>query len=567
MGRGRVSTRCVALLVVLMSLWTQANAGCPNWSPAQASRAMAELGERIAEWDEAYYQRGERLVEDSLYDQSRRRLDDWSACFDGPGTPIPPRESQGAEPHPVAQTGLDKLADHDALGRWMQRRHHHGLWVQPKVDGVAVTLIYERGELAGALSRGDGITGQDWLHHARRIPAVPQRLSEPPATRIVLQGELYHRRDAHVQAERGSDGARSAIIGLMARRQLSPDDADQIGLFVWDWPEGPETLDRRLDALHAWGLQDSRHYTQSVSSPRDVVEWRQRWYRQALPFATDGIVIRQSSHPAPHQWQPGPPAWAVAWKYPASQSLAMVRGVDFSIGRTGQITPVLQLYPTSLDDRTIRRVSLGSLDQWKAQDIRPGDQVVIRLAGLTIPRFERVLIRHEPRETISPPDPGAYHPLSCLRLAPGCESQFLARLTWLSSRDGLNMPGIGEGSWKRLIEAGLIEGLLDWQALSEAQLATASGVGAVRARQWRETFDAAASRPLPRWLRALGMPAVEDSLLRDTRGEIRLEELRRRPHGAWRQHAGIGEVTADQLVAFFGDPEVRAWLDNLDAVR
>lgn len=359
---------------------------CPDTAPDDAS--VEQLAERVAAWDEAYYQRGERLVEDALYDQARQRLERWQVCR-GKRSADTPHEPDGPLHHPVAQTGLAKLDDQASLARWMQRRQAHSLWVQPKVDGVAVTLVYERGQLVQAISRGDGERGSDWLPHLRQAPHVAQRLTAPYPARVVLQGELYLRLDDHVQAEHGSAGARSAIIGLMSRHAWQTEDAERVGLFVWDWPDGPAGMQQRLDRLTAWGFDDSVAMTQAVTRADEVATWRQRWYRGALPFATDGIVVRQSQRPDAEAWQAAAPAWAVAWKHPAQQALAEVRGIEFRVGRTGQITPVLRLMPTVLDDRTIRRVSLGSLAQWQRHDIRPGDHVTIRLAGLTIPSSSR----------------------------------------------------------------------------------------------------------------------------------------------------------------------------------
>ncbi|MFC3283526.1 NAD-dependent DNA ligase LigB [Litchfieldella rifensis] len=548
------------LLLLLGSLAPLAaqSSECPKWTSAQAHQTLDALQTRIARWDDAYYRRGERLVEDSVYDQARRTLTTWQACFDSPAAPTVPMDDSGRVSHPIAQTGLAKLDGHQALATWMHRRRHDALWVQPKVDGVAVTLVYTERRLTAAISRGDGLSGQDWLPHAQRIAAIPRQLPASAPARVILQGELYHRRRAHIQAELGSDGARSAIVGLMSRHELDIDGASQIGLFVWDWPNGPDPMQERLAMLGAWGFADSAYYSQPVVDVDEVGHWRQRWYRSELPFATDGVVIRQNTRPDAADWRPRPPEWAVAWKHPARRSLAVVRDVDFRIGRTGNITPVLQLYPTQLDDRTIRHVSLGSLAQWRDWEVRPGDQVMIRLAGLTIPQLDEVLTRTAPRPALSVPDPERYHPLSCLRLSGDCEEQFLARLTWLSSHHGLDMPGIGEGTWQRLIDAGLVEELLDWQTLTPAQLEVLPEVGETRAANWHDSFQATHEQPLGSWLAALGMPPVAESVLHDPDGRINLAALQARERHDWQRYPGIGATTADRLVAFFTHPEIEA---------
>ncbi|MDN3520319.1 NAD-dependent DNA ligase LigB [Halomonas ramblicola] len=536
------------LLVVGWLFSASVLAACPD--PAPSAAEFAALAQRIAEWDEAYYRRGESPVSDDVYDQARARLDEWRDCQPAialPEAAVPDRPG-GEAAHPVPQTGLAKLPDAAAVGRWLERRDD--AWIQPKVDGVAVTLVYRGGELVRAISRGDGRRGQDWTARVRRLPAVPQRL--PEAVDAVLQGELYRRLAEHVQAEAGDAGARARVTGLMARERLDDAAAAEVGLFVWDWPDGPATLRARLEGLAALGFADTVDFTHPVSDPAGVERRRDAWYRGPLPFATDGVVLRQASRPYGQAWRAEPPAWAVAWKHPPREALAEVRGVEFRVGRTGRITPLLHLLPVELEGRTIRRVGVGSLERWQALDIRPGDLVVIALAGLTIPRLESVAWRGVERPAVAAPDPRDYHALSCLRLTEGCEAQFLERLAWLSGADGLDLPGVGPGTWRALVDAGLVEGLLDWLALEGAELRQAHGVGEARAETLRQAFAAARSRPFAAWLAALGPPPGWDA--GDTPDWATLAGRTGRD---WRRRSGIGEERAEALVDFFAHPELR----------
>ncbi|HAF92997.1 MAG TPA: DNA ligase B, partial [Pseudomonas sp.] len=174
---------------------------CPQWSAERAEQEIATLAARVAEWDDAYHRRGVALIDDELYDQARARLDSWQRCFPGPiASPDALATAGGPLVHPVAQTGLNKLADERAVADWMRTRKD--LWIQPKVDGVAVTLVYRDGVLQRLISRGDGRSGQDWTRHARLIPTLTRRL--PSQGELILQGELYWRLDGHIQAEHGS---------------------------------------------------------------------------------------------------------------------------------------------------------------------------------------------------------------------------------------------------------------------------------------------------------------------------------------------------------------------------
>ncbi|NWN83569.1 MAG: NAD-dependent DNA ligase LigB [Halomonas sp.] len=548
---------CLLMLLLVLSapvLLAAPAASAPCQAPP-SSGALATLLARLAEWDDAYYRRGESPVSDAIYDQARARLEAWRRCFpDRVSTLTPPSHPPGESVHPVVQTGLAKLDDADAVARWLGRRSD--TWIQPKVDGVAVTLAYRDGRLEAAVSRGDGETGQDWTERAQRLPAVPNRLPEPLDG--VLQGELYLRLTAHVQAERGAAGARADISGLMARDTLSDGEAARVGFFVWDWPDGPAQMAERLTRLSALGFVDTARFTHPVADLAAVTRWRRDWFQGALPFATDGVVLRQASRPGPGRWRAEPPDWAVAWKHPPREALGEVRGVAFRIGRTGRITPLLHLHPVTLEGRTIRRVSVGSLSRWQALDIRPGDHVIIVLAGLTIPRLEGVAWRAAERRPLTVPDPARYHALSCLRPTPGCEKQFLERLAWLSGPEALDLAGVGPGTWEALIEAGLIEGMLDWTGLDRQALRRARGIGEVRAGSLAATFATAGEAPFARWLQALGAPpGVEAALPADW------HTLGRHAEDYWRAMPGIGPGRAAGLVAFFAHPEVRRLAERL----
>jgi len=535
-------------------------ADCPDWSPTQARQELGALHDRLDGWNHAYRVSGQSPVDDAVYDQAKKRLAQWSRCFpaQAPAPLAHLADASGSARSPVAQTGLAKLPDAAALAAWMHEHGDDDLWVQPKADGVAVTLLYLDGQLRQATSRGDGLHGSDWLAKAQDIDAIPKHLPHAPA-RVVLQGEIYWRLPGHVQADDGGANARSAVAGALARDTLDAGTAAQIGLFVWDWPSGPADMPARLAGLKAMGLSDSVTYTYPVKTLDDVKRWREQWYRHAMPFAADGTVVRQGHRPPASTWPAAPPDWAVAWKYPAASALAEVRAVDFTVGRSGRITPVLELAPVQLDDHRVQRVSVGSLQRWQQLDIRPGDQVEVVLAGLTIPRLQSVVWRTQQRAAVTPPDPQAHDRLSCWQIAAGCEQQFRARLLWLGGKQGLQLDGLGVDTWQALIDAGLIHGLLDWMNLTPEQLAAVPGLGSTRAAALAQTFAAARDRPFARWLRALGMPAS------GIEGLSGWAALSSRAAGDWESLDGIGAGRANQLVEFFSHPEVRAQAARLHA--
>ncbi|QJP98054.1 NAD-dependent DNA ligase LigB [Pseudomonas fluorescens] len=552
-----LATLRLFFLFLLFSIHLGTFAGdCPDWAADRARTQITALQQQIDQWDDAYHRKGRSIIADELYDQSRIRLGEWRECFKLPSPSKPLRTASGPVAHPIAHTGLDKLHDAADIEAWLRDRKE--VWVQPKVDGVAVTLIYRSGRLQQAISRGDGIRGQDWTASAQKISAIPQQLTQP--LDLSVQGELYWRLNDHIQARIGSANARATVAGLMGRKDLSAEQAAGIGLFVWDWPLGPSSLRDRIAGLAALGFVTTESYSHPVSGLADAQQWRDHWYRSPLPFASDGVVLRQSQRPPAERWQARSPYWAVAWKYPFAQALADVRKVNFKIGRTGRITPVLELAPVRLDDRQIKRVSVSSLKRWQELDIRPGDQVAISLAGLTIPRLDSVVLRSTERVELNVPLASDFHPLSCWQPTPGCESQFLARLTWLGGKQGLALPHVGRGTWEKLLDTGRLNSLLDWLTLEEPELAKIAGLGERSSARLHHSFHSARQRPFTQWLKALGLPPTGQASLADS-----WQALAQRNTEQWQAEPGIGPGRAAQLSAFFRDPQVLALSETLRA--
>ena len=541
----------LAALISALPAWAWAEA-CPDNVHLQ----LETLSRQIQQWDDSYHRQGQSLISDELYDQARKRLAHWQECArqQPPKADNPLASARGTLRHPVAHTGLQKLPGEPAVSDWLSTRRD--VWVQPKVDGVAVTLVYRQGRLHQLISRGDGLLGHDWSASAAKIPGIVQQL--PDAVDVVLQGELYWRLNHHVQALKGGLNARSKVAGLMNRRQLSDAEAAGIGLFVWAWPDGPKDFTERLATLARWGFSDSQQYSQPVASISEAAHWRTHWYNAALPFASDGVVLHQAARAPAERWQASAPYWSVAWKYPAIKALALVRNVHFRVGRTGRITPILELEPVRLDDRQISRVSASSLKRWQALDIRPGDHVSISLAGQVIPRLDEVILRNETRVDLQVPDPQDFHALSCWQLDPGCEDQLLARLTWLSGKHGLALPHMGRETWNVLIQAGLIAGFLDWLTLDAAELATIEGLGERTRARVLDSIQSARQRPFLQWLCALGIPPAARNNL-----EGNWQTLVAKDPQAWLASDGIGPGRAAQLSAFFRDPQIQALAETL----
>ncbi len=282
------------ILLLFIATVTGAQATCPAWAPARAEREITQLTAQISRWNDDYWRRGASEVNDGVYDQLSARLTQWQRCFgyaEG-GESAPPRLLSGVM-HPVAHTGVQKLADARAVSQWMAGKRH--LWVQPKVDGVAVTLVYHQGRLQQAISRGDGLKGEDWTEKARHIPAIPKTVTGRLAE-SVLQGEIFLQRSDHIQKQMGGMNARAKVAGALMQQGESKTLAN-LGVFIWAWPDGPQSMEERLTLLSQAGFSLAQRYSKSVTQVDDIARWRDRWFTSPLPFVTDGVVIRSADEP------------------------------------------------------------------------------------------------------------------------------------------------------------------------------------------------------------------------------------------------------------------------------
>ena len=545
MHKGLLHLGC--LLLGSLILPAVAGTACPDWSRQEAQPQIRHLQQQLQQWDQAYHVEGRSLVADEIYDQAREQLRHWQQCAGGaPDTVRLPDDVRFTRLHRYTQMGLDKLSAQQ-LQQWLQGRQD--LWVQPKLDGVAVTLVYRRGRLQQAISRGDGRKGQDWLAHALLIDAIPKQL--PEAMDAHLQGELYQKLQQHVQSSANNQRPRSAVAGWLNRNRLDAATGQQIGVFIWEWPDGPEQMEERLEQLAAMGFADSQRYSQPAASFDSISHWRNRWFNSPLPFATDGVVIRQGTRPADQLQHAYPPQWAVAWKYPLSQAVARINSFEFNIGRSGRITPIAILEPVELDGKRIARVSLGSLQRLQQLDAGIGDHVGIRLSGHAIPQLTGIAWHNPVRTVPELPAAGQYHSLSCFRPTPGCEQQFLARLQWLGGKRGLGMAGIGKGTWSLLVDAGLVHSLTNWLSLQTEQLQALHGMGDKRTVHLLSAFHRARGQPGARWITALGAPPALRLLPQDDWSTLAQLDL-----AGWQQR-GYGEASARALLAFFQHPELQ----------
>lgn len=542
----------ISILCWQSSVW----AVCPAWSPARAQEEISRLQQQIKQWDDDYWKEGKSEVEDGVYDQLSARLTQWQRCFGNETRDVMIPPLNGAVMHPVAHTGVRKMADKNALSLWMRERSD--LWVQPKVDGVAVTLVYRDGKLNKAISRGNGLKGEDWTQKVRLISAVPQTVSGPLAN-STLQGEIFLKRKGHIQQQMGGINARAKVAGLMMR-QGNSDTLNSLAVFVWAWPDGPHLMTDRLKDLATAGFTLTQTYTRAVKNADEVAHVRNEWWKAKLPFVTDGVVVRAAKEPESRHWLPGQAEWLVAWKYQPVAQVAEVKAIQFAVGKSGKISVVASLVPVMLDDKKVQRVNIGSVRRWQEWDIAPGDQILVSLAGQGIPRIDDVVWRGAERTKPTPPE-NRFNSLTCYFASDVCQEQFISRLVWLGSKQVLGLDGIGEAGWRALHQTHRFEHIFSWLLLTPEQLQNTPGIAKSKSAQLWHQFNLARQQPFTRWVMAMGIPLTRAAL--NASDERSWSQLLFSTEQFWQQLPGTGSGRARQVIEWKENAQIKklgSWL-------
>lgn len=546
----------MAILIGILCWQSSVWAVCPAWSPARAQEEISRLQQQIKQWDDDYWKEGKSEVEDGVYDQLSARLTQWQRCFGSEPRDVMMPPLNGAVMHPVAHTGVRKMVDKNALSLWMRERSD--LWVQPKVDGVAVTLVYRDGKLNKAISRGNGLKGEDWTQKVSLISAVPQTVSGPLAN-STLQGEIFLQREGHIQQQMGGINARAKVAGLMMRQDDS-DTLNSLGVFVWAWPDGPQLMSDRLKELATAGFTLTQTYTRAVKNADEVARVRNEWWKAELPFVTDGVVVRAAKEPESRHWLPGQAEWLVAWKYQPVAQVAEVKAIQFAVGKSGKISVVASLAPVMLDDKKVQRVNIGSVRRWQEWDIAPGDQILVSLAGQGIPRIDDVVWRGAERTKPTPPE-NRFNSLTCYFASDVCQEQFISRLVWLGAKQVLGLDGIGEAGWRALHQTHRFEHIFSWLLLTPEQLQNTPGIAKSKSAQLWHQFNLASKQPFTRWVMAMGIPLTRAAL--NASDERSWSQLLFSTEQFWQQLPGTGSGRARQVIEWKENAQIKklgSWL-------
>jgi DNA ligase (NAD+) len=569
---------------------------------------VRELREQIEYHDHRYHVLDDPQIPDADYDRLVRELRALEAAHPELGSPASPTQRIGAAPlrefatvvHAVPMLSLDNaFADQDVLDfdrRARERLDVEALEysVEPKLDGLALSVRYEHGHLVQAATRGDGMRGEDVTANVRTIRSVPLRLRGAAPPLLEVRGEAYMTRAAFAalnrrQAERGDKvfvNPRNAAAGSL--RQLDARVTAERSLEVFFYGLGavegwnaPARHSELLAALRELGLRVCPEARTARGVEGCLEYYRELGARRpTLPYEIDGVVYKVDRL----AWQRDlgfvarAPRWAIAHKFPAEEALTVVRAIEFQVGRTGALTPVARLEPVFVGGVTVSNVTLHNIDELGRKDVRVGDTVVVRRAGDVIPEVVRVLPERRP-DGAAPVELPSRCPVcdspverdegeAVARCSGGliCPAQRVEALRHFASRRALDIEGLGEKLVGQLVEAGLAESPDQLFDLTAERLAGLERMGEKSATSLVAALENSKQTTLARFLYALGIRDVGEATalaLAEHFGD--LDALAAATPEEVEQVRDVGPVVAGHLQAFFADPRNRAVLARLRA--
>jgi DNA ligase (NAD+) len=566
--------------------------------------ALERLRDEIRRHDYLYHVAAAPEIGDQEYDRLLSSLRSLEAESGEPPPADSPTQRVGGQPlarfssaaHAVPMLSVDNTYDADQLRAFGARvRKAVGecrYVVDPKVDGVAVSLRYERGILVAALTRGDGRTGDDITQNARTIRSVPLRLVGDAPDVLEVRGEvvwpmasfLAYNAAREATGEQTFANPRNAAAGTL--KQLDPSKVADRGLAFVAHSLGQSSAD--LGATHwgafqrlaGWGLPVSP-YAALCQDIEEVVsriaEWDDR--RRGLPYETDGLVVKvdqlalrdELGATGKH------PRWCIAYKFAAERAQSVLRSVDYQVGKMGTITPRANMDPVELCGTTVAHATLHNFDQIDRLGVMIGDTVVVEKAGEIIPQVVGVVLEMRPADarSITPPtmcpacsgavergDGVAFH---CVN--PECPAQLKERIIYFCGRDQMDIEGAGRKLVESLVDRGLLCGLVDVFRLGRRrdELAAIPGLGDRSVAKLLDAISKSKGQPLSRLIPSLGMRLVghhAGKILADRFGTMD-EIVRAAGRGDLRGSDGIGDAIIDSLTRFLSSASGHSVLSQL----
>ncbi|UCE28454.1 MAG: NAD-dependent DNA ligase LigA [Candidatus Coatesbacteria bacterium] len=566
-------------------------------------REIEKLKDEIRRHDRLYYVLGTPEISDYEYDKLYKRLVELEETYPELITPDSPTQRVGGEPvegfaavtHDPLMLSLDNTYN-EAEVREFDGRLRRTLDAdsieyacEPKIDGVAVALVYEDGVLVQGSTRGDGAKGDDITANLRTVRDLPLKLANGPGGRIEVRGEVYMTRGGLEELNRRAEAdgrplfanPRNATAGSL--KLLDPREVAKRPLRAWLYYLLTDTITIRtqmeaLGYMEKWGLPVNP-LGSLCWDIESVFEYHGRLVaeRPTLPYNIDGIVVKVNDL-ATHERLGSTaksPRWAIAYKFAAEQATTRVNDILWSVGRQGHITPIADLEPVELSGTVVKRAGLYNADNVEETDIRPGDYAIIEKGGEIIPKVVSVL--YDRRKKDLPP---AEIPTKCPSCGaklervdgqiglfcrnPECPAQVIAGLAHYGYRRAMDVEGLGDKVARQMYYELGVRDVGDLYSLTVGQLAELEGWADKSAENFIAALEDSKSRRLGNLIYALGAPDVGLETARLLADEYRsLDGLKDASADELAAIHGIGEIVARSIVDYFARPDVRKTIEKL----
>lgn len=550
-------------------------------------------------------------IPDAEYDRLMQQLRELEAQHPELITNDSPTQRVGAAPldafeqvkHEVPMLSLDNVFDEESYLAFDKRVHDRLKRADPltfccelKLDGLAVSLLYEDGELVRAATRGDGTTGENITANVRTIRAIPLRLQgDNIPRRVEVRGEVFMplagfeqlNNEARRKGGKVFANPRNAAAGSL--RQLDPRITAKrpltffcYGVGLLEGGELPRSHIQRLMQFRAWGLPVSDRVKLCTGSEQVIAFYRQvEQDRGGLGFDIDGVVIKVDSLDLQEQlgFVARAPRWATAFKFPAQEQITQVREVEFQVGRTGAITPVARLEPVQVAGVIVSNATLHNADEIERLGLRIGDTVIVRRAGDVIPQVVGVVMDQRPQDAkeitfpehcpVCGSDIERVEGEAVARCTGGlfCAAQRKEALKHFVSRRALDVDGMGDKIIEQLVEKQYVKNPADLFTLTAGKLTGLDRMGPKSAQNLIVALEKAKQTTFARFLYALGIREVGEATAANLAAHFRnLENLRAADIEALKSVPDVGEVVAKHVVNFLGEEHNQKVIEALEKV-
>lgn len=566
------------------------------------------LRAEIARHNASYYVKDAPEIPDADYDALVRELRALEEDHPELRNDASVTQKVGAEPsavfsevvHVEKMLSLDNVFDTDELEQWAQRAakglsvdvNDLDFAVEPKIDGLALSITYVDGQLIQAATRGDGRVGEDVTDNVKTIKNVPKSLKGATG-RVEVRGEVFlAKADFEELNKRQRDAGakefanpRNAAAGSLRQKDSAATAQRPLSFLSYQLVDLDNSLNftsykATIDQLSNWGFLTSKELSVEHGVKKMIA--RSSWFeehRHSLVYDIDGVVIKLDvlAQREDLGFTSRAPRWAIARKLPPEERTTRLLAIEVSIGRTGRATPYAVLEPVVVAGSTVSMATLHNQDQVALKDVRPGDLVIVRKAGDVIPEVVAAVPEKDFKRksawkfpTTCPECGGALERVGeesdtyCVNAA--CPAQQMQQIIHFASRGALDIEGLGEQRVSQLLEAGLISDVADLFTLDVARIAALEGLGELSANSLVSAIDGAKTMPLSRVLVGLGIRHVGPVAAREIAKVFKTyDALKAAPLEVLEAIDGIGPVIAQSMFEFARDPESAQRLDRLKA--